>query len=271
MSSPRISVVSLTWNSARYIDAMLRTLYADIEQSGIATEVIVVDNGSTDETRDLIRAVQQSQPSLQLVPLDHNQGTTRSRNLGVRLAQGEFILILDSDTEIPPGTLAKLLAAPGDIPDPDTIGLICPRLEYPGGEFQESARRFPTPLTKVYRLLHLEELRSRDETLSDVIAGRICQVDYAISAAWFIPRSTFDRVGLLDEQIFYAPEDVEFCARIWRHGLRIWYYPEARIVHNCQRLTNKKPLSRLALSHAKGLFRYWWLYDGFWRRPGRGH
>jgi GT2 family glycosyltransferase len=262
-------VVSLTWNSARFIDAMLRTLYADIEGSGIETEVIVLDNGSTDDTRTLIRAVQATQPTLQLVPLDSNQGTTKSRNIGIRMAKGQFILILDSDTEIPKGTLQALLDATVEIPDPDRIGMVCPRLEYPNGDFQESARRFPTLLTKAYRLLRLEQLRKRDETLPEVIAGQTTQVDYAISAGWFVPRRTFDAVGLLDEEIFYSPEDVEFCARVWRNGLRVWYYPKARIIHNCQRLTNKKPFSRLGLSHAKGLLRYWWLYDGFLSRPGR--
>jgi GT2 family glycosyltransferase len=82
-----------------------------------------------------------------------------------------------------------------------------------------------------------------------------------------VPRETFDRAGVLDERIFYAPEDVEFCARCWRHGLKVWYYPAVEIVHNCQRITSKKPLSMLGLSHMKGLVRYWWEYNSFFQRP----
>jgi methionyl-tRNA formyltransferase len=87
-----------------------------------------------------------------------------------------------------------------------------------------------------------------------------------MSAAWFVPRETFGKVGLLDERIFYAPEDVEFCARVWRSGLKIWYYPQVSIVHNLQRKTNKRPLTKLGLSHAYGLVRYFWEYQSFFHR-----
>ena len=262
-----ISVVSLTWNSERFVDPMLGSLFADAKQSGLEIEVIMVDNGSSDGTLAKIEAFQASHPNLHLVKLKANHGTTVSRNIGIRMAKGQYVLILDSDTEIPQGTLAGLVGSVQELPDPQTAGIICPLLVYPNGEFQESARRFPTVQTKVLRLLGLEVLRSRDESVESVMQRQVTPVDYAISAAWFIPRATFERIGRLDEKIFYAPEDVEFCARAWRHGLKVWYYPKVRIVHNCQRLTNKKPLTKLGLSHAKGLVRYWWRYGAFFTRP----
>lgn len=269
MTRPVISVVSLTWNSARFVSPLLTTLQKDVEASGVPTEIIVIDNGSQDETLRLLRDFQAQSDNLHVVPLSRNIGTTESRNIGVRMARGDYIFILDSDTEIPPGTLRGLVEGARAVPDPRSLGILHPRLVYPDGTFQESARRFPTFFTKAYRLLRMEERRAADESIDEVLEGRMTAVDYAISAAWFIPRHTFDRIGLLDERIFYSPEDVELCARCWKHGLEVWYYPAVEIVHNCQRITSKKPLSRLGLSHAKGLVRYWWEYDGFFRRPRR--
>lgn len=267
MSHPLISVVTLTWNSARHIPPMLATLLEDAHESDIPIEVILIDNGSSDGSVALIEEHKSRHPEIVLVPLSSNHGTTMPRNIGIRMARGTYVLILDSDTEMPRGTLRRLVEAMDVLPNRDTIGIVCPRLVYPNGDFQESARRFPTLPTKVYRLLRLEERRRADETLEDVVNARTTQVDYAISAAWLVPRATFDQVGLLDERIFYAPEDVEFCARVWKHGLTVWYYPEAQVVHNCQRLTNKRPFSRLGLSHAKDLVRYWWEYRSFFVRP----
>ncbi|RMH38122.1 MAG: glycosyltransferase [Deltaproteobacteria bacterium] len=267
MARPVISVVTLTWNSARFVDPLLDTLLADARASDVPIEVIAVDNGSTDDTVERLARHRDRHPEVQLVPLSRNHGTTVSRNIGIRMARGDYVLVLDSDTEIPPGTLRGLVDAPARIPDPDRVGIICPRLVYPDGGFQESARRFPTVLTKVYRLLDIERLRARNESIDAVLAGETTPVDYAISACWLVPRTTFDRVGLLDETIFYSPEDVEFCARCWRAGLAVWYYPAVQVVHNCQRITNKRPLSRMGLSHAKGLVRYWWRYRAFWSPP----
>lgn len=267
MSKPVISVVSLTWNSARFVEPLLSTLEHDVEFSDVPTEIILIDNGSTDGTLELLHGFQDRYDNIRLVPLSYNQGTTVPRNIGIRMARSEFIFILDSDTEVPPGTLRGLLEGVACVPDRDSLGILHPRLIYPDGQFQESARRFPTLFTKLYRMMHMEERRAQDESIEQVLAGQTAPVDYAISAAWFVPRETFDRAGVLDERIFYSPEDVEFCARCWRHGLKVWYYPAVEIVHNCQRITSRKPLSKMGLSHMKGLVRYWWEYDSFFQRP----
>lgn len=271
MPKPIVSVVTLTWNGALVVEPMLRSVLADSRESGVDVEVIVVDNGSRDETMSLLKAVREEAPQVQLIPLSRNFGTTLPRNIGIRTARGEYVLVLDSDTRIPPGTLRGLLEAVNELPEPDSIGIVCPMLVYPSGALQESARRAPTLLTKIFRLLRWEALRRREESVSAVLEGRIAEVDYGISAAWFVPRRTFARVGLLDEAIFYAPEDADFCARVWRAGLKVWYYPKVRIVHDCQRLTNKRPFSALGLKHLRDLIRYWWRYGSFLvRRPVAG-
>lgn len=266
---PLISVVSLTWNSRRFVDAFLTSLLDDVSATQTAAEVIVIDNGSTDGTLERLRGYEQQHAELTVLALSRNLGTTVSRNLGLKRARGEYVLILDSDTRLERGTLRALVSRFEHSSKEGRVGMIAPKLVYPDGEFQESARRFPTVQTKLLRLLRWEQLRRREESIAGVLAQRQTPVDYAISAAWFLPRRVLESVGYLDESIFYSPEDVEFCARLWGAGYAIWYCPEVTIVHDCQRLTSKRPFSRLGLSHAQGLVRFWWKYDGFFMRPRR--
>ncbi len=267
MDRPEISVVTLTWNSERDVEALLTTLLDDAHENAIKIEVFMVDNGSTDHTVELIQEYAERHDEITLLQMPKNLGTTVPRNIAIRQSTGDNVLILDGDTEIPRGTLRGLLSSLERIPDPDTIGIVCPRLLNSDGTFQESARRFPTFFTKLYRLLGMEKRRIADETVDAVVRGELTPIDCAMSAAWFVPRHTFDRVGHLDERIFYAPEDVEFCARVWTNGLKVWYDPAVQVVHKWQRITNKKPISMLGFSHMKGLIRYWWEYNSFFTRP----
>ncbi len=267
-SSVDLSVVSLTWNSARFVQPFLGSLMANIESSKLRCEVIVVDNGSSDTTLRQLRGLQQDTPDLTVVPLGSNTGTTFSRNVGIRMSRGRFILIIDSDTIVPEGFIEGLVGATQNLVDAgEPVGLAHPKLTYPDGEFQESARKVPTLPTKVYRLLGYDRLRQKNETIPEVMNNVRTPVDYAISAAWLVPRSTFEQIGLLDESIFYAPEDLEFCVRCWNAGLSVWYVPEVTLLHDCQRITSKKPFSMLGLSHIKGLLKFWARYGGFFRRP----
>ena len=73
-------------------------------------------------------------------------------------------------------------------------------------------------------------------------------VDYAISAFWVIRRNAFERVGLFDEKIFYSPEDVDYCIRMWSAGYKITYVPKAEVVHDAQELSRGFKLSKLGIS-----------------------
>jgi GT2 family glycosyltransferase len=255
-------VVSLTWNSERYVPEYLTTLFADASASGMSVEVLVVDNGSQDGTLGQLALWQDKHAELRVLRQTSNRGTTVSRNLALREVRGDYVLVVDSDTRIPPGTLRGLKEGFDQLAATTPLGLLCPKLTYPNGDAQESARRFPTVFTKGLRLLRWETLRRWEESIPAVLAGQATPVDYAISAAWFFKRSLLDEVGLLDEKIFYAPEDTDYCARVWARGKEVWYYPSVTVIHDCQRMTNKKPFSKMGMSHASGLFYYWRKHGG---------
>ena len=262
-----ISVVALTWNSEAHIRRFLISVISDVEASGLNVEIIIVDNGSKDDTLAVIEQFQKEHSFIHLIRLERNLGTTVPRNIALRRSLGEYILILDSDTEISQGTLNSLLTSFASIPVArEKIGIIHPKVIFPDGRFQETARRFPTLFSKIYRVLGLEKSRSLDESIPAVIEGLITPVGCAASAVWLVPRRIFDEVGLFDESIFYSPEDLKFCIRCWEKGFMVWYYPYVTVVHHSQQITSKHPFSRLGMSHFRGLLRLWLRYHFLFNR-----
>jgi len=253
-----ISAVILTWNSARYIERCLRTLTADAYRAGITLEIFVVDGGSTDGTTEILSQLAKEIPELQIIFLGKNLGTTVSRNIAIKKSCGEYVLILDSDTEILPGALGILCQALKEAP---RAGLAAPRLFYPDGSVQPSCKRFPTAPLKVCKFLPfswLQRLGEAAELYPQELYSKdfkeVLRVDHCISACWLVRREAIKVVGLFDEKIFYAPEDVDYCLRMWLAGWEVLYVPSAEVAHHTQRWSHKS--FEMAWMHAMGLLYY---------------
>lgn len=264
-----VSAVVLSFNSKRYIRTCVESLVSSFEACGLAGEVLVVENGSHDGSVALLEALQtEFAEALTVFYQAENTGTTRSRNLALRSAKGKAILILDSDAYMNPGALRGLLE---HLKDHERVGLVAPRLTYPDGRFQLSVDAFPTVLRKLKRFLALREMERQ------AIAVGAGTVDYAISACWLLKADTIAATGLLDERIFYSPEDVDYCIRIWRAGWQVHYLPSVSVVHDAQEISRPKGfgINKFTIRHAKGLaylffkHRYALSLRGLYRRIGR--
>jgi len=250
-----ISFVILTWNSEKFIGNCLESILKTVDCSKYEYEIFIVDNDSTDGTRNILAAYKrQLAETMRVILLAHNYGTTISRNLAFRKAKGRYIVALDSDVELMDGTIDNLVAAMNE----PSIGLVAPRLVYPDGEIQKSTDTFPTITSKILRLFFLKKMER--SLLGKPI--ELTTVDYAISALWLFRRTLFDTVGLLDEKIFFAPEDADFCLSIWKHGLSVFYCPDAVAIHHTQEISRGFRLNRAKLDHVTGLF-YFFRKHGF--------
>ncbi len=248
MTEPTLSIIVITFHSIRFVKQCLLSVRR--HAAGIDHEVIVVDSASTDGTQDAVRRF----PEVRFHDIGENRGVAAARNVGLGMAKGRFLMILDVDAELRHGSLESLLRF---MERNEGVGLVGPRLLYPDGVLQYSCRRFPTAATKlarrlprrwVGRRLDQDEMRGWDHASPRA-------VDYVIGACQLVRREAWEEVGPLDDRIFYGPEDVDFCLRLWLGGWAVWYVPEAVIIHHEQR-SSRGVTNRLFWMHFWALSYY---------------
>lgn len=254
-----VSIVILTWNSRALLEDCLAALPA--ATAPLPIEVIVVDNGSRDGTAEWLAA----RSDLVTITNATNRGVAPARNQGLRRARGELVALLDVDTVAAPRSFATLVARLHSAPD---VGLVGPKLVDPDGALQYSCRRFPTLVDKVLRRLpsRLGRAVVDDVELRWWDHAGVREVDYVIGACQVIRKAALDEVGLLDERIFYGPEDVDLCLRMHRAGWRVEYVPEAVVMHLERRVT-RTLLSALTARHVYGLGYFFWKHGYLLTRP----
>lgn len=250
----KIAFVILTYQSETYLEACLRSVCGLV---GFQVQIYLVDNGSSDRTRSIIEQMEATLPVsvwMYRIYLDKNHGTTYSRNLALRqICNVDYICILDSDTVIN-NTAIKTLAVYLD--EHAECGIVGPKMADSTGKLQMSARQCPTLADKILKAVPLdicqrwgEALEALPDSTTDTIyAG------YLLSACWLLRPSLLQTCGFLDEHIFYAPEDAEYCIRVWKSGSTVVLHRGAHILHHWQRLSRKKRFSMLNYQHIRGLF-----------------
>ncbi len=247
-----LSIVILTCNQRVHTMRVLESLNPYLEERR-DTEVIIVDNGSTDDTQAEISAWLKLHngisSQIKVITLKENLGVAGGRNVGLKAAEGDLLLILDNDTIVNSEALdgmRKYIAA-----NPD-CGICAPALRSPDGELQSSAKPYPGLRIKLAHVLRPgHELSSEREEMKKTHPW------YVIGACQMMRRSTYKAVGPLDDKIFYGPEDADYCARVREAGLTIDYLPQFTIIHDWRRATRRSPFSRLGRLHARSLIHFW--------------
>ena len=248
-----ISVIILTFNSERFIERLLVSCERALRFCGNKNfEIFVFDNGSQDKTIEIINKYKKHLPIF-IERFPYNKGTTFPRNRGIKKAKFDYILFLDSDIELEKNCV-KILKETLD--KDNKIAIAAPLLFYPSGEIQKSFKRFPNIILKFLKFSPFslfQKLGSRmEEYKFEIDESKIYFVDYCISAVWLVKKEIFKKVGFFDENIFYSPEDVDFCLRCWLNGYKVAFVPKAKALHYTQRLSYKK--FPFFYYHFKGLF-----------------
>lgn len=246
-----LSFVILTWNSESYIEKCFDSLMVSLGDTEYSFEIFIVDNGSRDRTVEILKKYQTTYGNevLKLIFLNKNVGTTVSRNMALKQVAGDYIVVMDSDVEVPEGLFEQLIGSINKSPD---IGMVVPNIIYPSGKWQKSVDQFPTLLHKLNRFFRLRSIEKQE---GDDEANRLEErtVDYAISAFWLFKKEVLAKVGLLDEKYFYAPEDVDYCLQVWKAGFQIVYLPTVTVVHHTQEISRGFKFNKAKTEHLKGL------------------
>ncbi|MFC2091762.1 glycosyltransferase family 2 protein [Elusimicrobiota bacterium] len=254
-----ISFIILSYNSENCIEECILSYAEAVSKDSLVAEFLIVDNGSFDNTAKLLEekifSGLTSYCSGKLYQMKKNHGTTVTRNLALKDAKGRVIVICDSDTVFLSGSLREGL---NYLTSNESVGLIAPRLFLEDGSIQNSVKLFPTFIDKFVKLgkIFFGTKYSKSDFYKDFPWDNQRAVDTAISAFWMFPRQLLDTVGYLDEKIFYAPEDVDLCLRIWKSGKKIFYYPKINIVHKIQQISHSRPFGKIAISQFRGLIYY---------------
>ena len=254
-----LSCVVLTWNSVSYIDDCLHSI--DGLKEMINLEVIVVDNGSTDGTQGRLFEFQKiNKYNVEIILLDENMGTTITRNMAIEKCNGDFLAFIDSDVKF---NSKGFLGMVHYLNDNEDVGILAPMIRYPDGSIQQSCKKFPTLDVKILKLIDIftfMKSSNRDYYDGFPFNSSIC-VDTAISAFWLMRKDIINLVGIFDENIFYSPEDIDYCLRVWLAGKKVSFYPYFKAIHHTQQLTHRFPFRKISFSHIRGLLYYFNKYD----------
>lgn len=256
----RIGFVILTWNSQKVIANCIDSISA-LDSGEIISQVVIVDNGSSDDTKMIIKDKQNKYAQkfdLSLIELEQNFGTTISRNKGIvelknRNVKSDYLCVLDSDTQVNTESLLRLV---DELEKNPKCGIVGPKMHDSNGVYQRSGRQIPTFTEKLLKVLPVKALQEKglmQETVIQENGFGCIKVGYLMSACWMMRMSLTDEIGLLDEKIFYAPEDVDYCIATQKAGYDIEYCYDADILHEWQRLSRKKLISKHNWEHIKGL------------------
>jgi GT2 family glycosyltransferase len=235
VTEPVLSVVIPSWNTKDYLAACLAHLAAAEKP---ATEVIVVENGSSDGSLEYLQA---SHPEVRLVVNAKNEGFARGSNQGMALARGRFVLLLNTDTELAPDALHRLVEFLESHPE---HAAVAPRLVHRDGRTQRTVQEFPTLKTALFFSTPFErwcpdsrELRRYFLRDWDQESSR--DVDQPPAAVLLLRRAVLDQVGLFDESLWLFYNDVDLAQRIKAAGWKTHYLAEARVVHHVGGSTRK--------------------------------
>ncbi len=240
-----ISLVILTCNQR---ELTLRCLHSVSELLGKeGREIILVDNGSTDGTTE---AVETLFPAVRIIRLDKNYGVAGGRNRGLKAAHGRHLMILDNDTVASPSTIEALSEYLDRNPD---VGLVAPRLTSPSGDVQSSFRPYPGIFSKLRNIL----AGKRRSSISRAVPTEAIEPFYVIGAAQMFTAELYQQSGGLDENIFYGPEDADFCMAVRAAGKKVVYLPSLSIIHDWQRATTASLLSKGARTHTRALLYFY--------------
>lgn len=236
-----VSVVIVNWNTRELLRGCLASLPRDSDR--VSLEVIVVDNGSEDGSVEMVEA---EFPQVRLIRNEENLGFVRANNQGLRAASADVLLMLNSDTEVHPGAIERLVEVLTSDPE---IGAVAPRLLNTDGTRQVSSAPFPSVIHRFLpsRFEHAHDLALERRLLAS--EEPVADVDWLSGAALMTRRDVLERVGPLDERYFMWYDDIDWGRKLQRAGYRRVFVAEAVITHHGRqsgaRLTNRTLATQL--------------------------
>jgi hypothetical protein len=254
-----LSVIIVNYNTKELLRKCLSSVFGS--QTSYKFEVLVSDNASKDGSLDMVK---REFTQVKLIENGQNLGFSKGNNVAIKQAAGRLLLLLNSDTEVKPGTFDLSVKYMDEHPEAGIMGC---RVLLPDGSLDKAARRkFPNPRNAFLRLFGLKKFS--DYNVVSPIDQEL-EVDAVMGAYLLIRKDVVNRIGLLDEEYFMYGEDLDWCWRVKEAGYKVMYYPKAEITHFKYGSSQLIPFRTIRLAHtAMKIFyrkhyakKYSWLFN----------
>ena len=223
MSELRVSIVIVNYNVKELILTCIRSLF-HFHHNHDLFEVIVVDNQSVDGS---CKAISDELPQVILIENKENEGFPKANNQGFSIANGEFIFMLNPDTEFIENSIDKMVSY---MDQHTNVSILGPGLLNTDGSRQQSVWRYPS-LKSIFCEFHYLSVLLKQKNYREKDFTKTFEAESFSGAAIFFRTAVLEKIGNLDETMFWI-EDVEFCYRAVQSNLTCIYFPETKIVHH---------------------------------------
>ncbi|MFQ5708287.1 MAG: glycosyltransferase family 2 protein [bacterium] len=256
------SVVIVTFNNQNEIAACLNAFLRELQSR--SSEIIVVDNHSSDKTGKCVRQVEaqhKGDTKIRLIENSENLGFTKALNQGLRISRGKYVVTSNPDVEVKRGALEQLKTA---LDAQTNVALVAPQLLNADGTVQPSCRRFPRYRDVLSEVVGLSYFFRRSAVFNgwkmgdfDHLSTRL--VDQPQGAFLLFPGHLLQSIGFWDEHFPMFFSDVDWCRRIKNHGWEILFVPSAKVTHHRGRSVLRRRAQMIWSSH-RSFYRYFKKY-----------
>lgn len=255
------SIVIVNYKVADLVERCIDSIYAHTQ--GVSFEIFLVDNASGD---DVVQRISLKHPEVNIIANNQNLGFAAACNQGIELARGDFILLLNPDTELKNDAIASIVSKMrADV----EVGVGGVHLTNPDGTHQSSGvRRFPKPLDQLLIMLKIPHLLGdigpvRRYMMHNMDSSESQDVDQVMGAFFCIKRDLIREIGPLDRGFFIWFEEVDFCKRAIDSGSRVRYYADIEVIHHRGASFGKVSTFRKQAYVRNSLRRYMRKHHGF--------
>jgi GT2 family glycosyltransferase len=254
-----VSVVIVVWNAKKYVLECLESLRKHCQE--VYSEVIIVDNASTDGTPQLIMEMF---PEFRLIRNAENLGFAKANNIGIAQCSGEYVCLVNSDVKFTSDCLSPMLRFVSDNPE---VGMVGPKMLQADGKVRRSTMRFPTVWNQFCRAFGLDIAFKGSRLFGGLLMSDFdhqITIPVEVLNGWFVlvRRTAIHRVGPLDPQFFMYGEDVDWCYRFHQAGLKLVFFAEAEAVHYGGASSANAPV-RFYLEQCYANWQYWRKHSGW--------
>ncbi len=256
----KLSIGIVNYNTADLTKKLVESIFkaaSHMSSGNTDIEVIVLDNGNIDPCKEEIK---EFLPRIKYLKNKENEGFSKGYNKTIKYSLGEYYLMLNSDTEVLEGGISELIKAEEKLKGEAVLG---GKLIFPDQSSQDSVFHLPT-ITGAFKEYFLKKWGSYFMYMPS--GEKVSKVEGLVMACFMIPKKVLQKVGLLDEGTFIFFEDIEYCRRLKKLGVSLYFVPTAKFIHHHGASTKKQGISKSydqlkkSSMYYHGRVYYWLLY-----------